>query len=381
MAEALGATAGATALIGQSLNLIRRVTSTIKHFKNHDSRLECIYNDLSGIIEIIELVGKVEPLGTARVSNAVKNMLEHAKKLDLHIQDLKEKHSKSTARQVMNQLMDGSQDLEDTKRMIDELTTLKATLILEIQVVHMCLFVKRGQAQQNDSGCPYTVNSDFLRHFSQAVEQKLGKEKGHRIAEVLQRKQPDDDGMIHLTTEDYNCLVSDPLGEDEANSQRDPIRVAENTSTDDATQVNGSVGDAEITHIQTIERNEASGQSFQVNGAMNGDAFGKLLESRSKPIEDQRQQSPSMHRQLVNGSRRTRSCSPRPSYRRPATIRYPNHRINGTRGALTGLRQVTMAKERVSVDVFQVREDDGGARNGTLVFPEDDPCNSNEKVL
>ncbi|KAM6532671.1 hypothetical protein FALCPG4_005723 [Fusarium falciforme] len=283
MAEALGATAGATALIGQSLNLIRRVTSTIKHYKNHDSRLECIYNDLSGIIEIIELVGKVEPLGTARVSNAVKNMLEHAKKLDLHIQDLKEKHSKSTARQVMNQLMDGSQDLEDTKRMVDELTTLKATLILEIQVVHIRLFVDRGQAQQTGSGCPYTVNSVFLRHFSQAVEQKLGKEKGHRITEVLQRKKPDDDGMIHLTTEDYNCLVFDPLGEDEANSQRDPIRVAENTSTDDATQVNGSVGDAEITHIQTIERNEASGQSFQSQEASplktNGNSHHQCIDS------------------------------------------------------------------------------------------------------
>ncbi|RSM11404.1 hypothetical protein CEP52_003019 [Fusarium oligoseptatum] len=245
MAEIFGATAAATGIIGQSLNLIRRVTTTINQYKDHDKRLECIYNDLSGIIDIIKLVEDLEPLRTIGVSNALTNMHEHAEKLDRHVQSLKEKHgTRSQARQMMNQLMDGAQDLEDTKKMVDELTALKATLILEIQVVHIRLFVEKGQAEQNDSSCTYVLNSGFLRRVNQAVEQKLGKGNGLRIAEVLQGKTLDDKGMISLTKEQYEDLASLPLGEDDANSQPGPIRVAENTCDNQAVQVNGHAAKA-----------------------------------------------------------------------------------------------------------------------------------------
>lgn len=385
MADIFGATAAATAIIGQSLNLIRRVTSTIKHYKHHDSRLECIYNDLSGIIDIIELVENLEPLRTTRVSNAVTNMLEHAEKLDQHVQSLKEKHStRSPARQVMNQLMDGAQDLEETKKMVGELTTLKATLMLEIQVVNIRLFVERDQSQQNDSGCTYVLNSDFLRQVNQAVEQRLGKGNGLRIAEVLKRKESDGNGMISLTKEEYDDLASLPLGEDDANSQPGPIRVAENTCDDQAIQVNGSVCDsgAEVTHVQTIERNQARGQSIQMNGSMNGNALGQVLASRNKAIEameksGQRQQPPPVHQQLVNGPRQARSYSPRPNYGRHRTIKRYNPLINGTQG-VPG--QVAMAEKHVSVVVSQLRADDDGARNRVLAPLDDTSSKRDERA-
>ncbi|EEU38291.1 uncharacterized protein NECHADRAFT_77108 [Fusarium vanettenii 77-13-4] len=398
MADIFGAAAAATAIIGQSLNLIRRVTSTIKHYKSHDERLECIYNDLSGIIDIIELVENLEPLRTPRVSSAVNNMLGHAEKLDLHVQSLKEKHStRSPARQVINQLMDGAQDLEDTKKMVGELTTLKATLMLEIQVVNIRLFVERDQTQQNESGCTYVLNKAFLQQVNQAVEQRLGKGNGLRILELLQRKTPDGaysilpchhtrvdqfpctgNGMICLTKEEYEDLASYPLGENDVNSQPGPTQVLENTCDDRAFQVNGSVSDigAEVTHAQTIKGNQARGQSIQMNGSMDGNALGQMLASRNKTMEAiakprQRQQPPPVYQQLVNGPRQARAYSPRPNYGLRRANKRSNPRINGTQGTLPALGQVAMAERQVSVVVSQFRADDDGRHDRILESLDD----------
>ncbi|KAI8724261.1 hypothetical protein NCS52_00283800 [Fusarium sp. LHS14.1] len=388
MADIFGAAAAATAIIGQSLDLIRRVTSTIKHYKSHDERLECIYNDLSGIIDIIELVENLEPLRTPRVSSAVKNMLGHAEKLERHVQSLKEKHgTRSPARQMINQLMDGAQDLEDTKKMVGELTTLKATLMLEIQVVNIRLFVDRDQTQPTESGGTYVLNKVFLQQVNQAVEQRLGKENGLRILELLQRKSPDGNGMIYLTKEEYEDLASYPLGEDDANSQPGPNRVVENTSDEQAIQFNGSVSEsgAEVTRVQTIERNQARGQSIQMNGSMDGNALSQAFASRNKTIgaiarPRQRQQSPPVYQHLVNGPHQARAYSPRPNHGLRRANKRSNPRITGTQGVLPVLGQVAMTERQVSVVGFQLRADDDGRRDRTLEPLDDTSSNRDERA-
>lgn len=207
--------------------------------------------------------------------------------------------------------------------------------------------------------------------------------------------------MISLTKEEYEDLASLPLGEDDANSQpgglltcsttimaltcvQGPIRVAENTCDDQAIQVNGSVCDsgAEVTHVQIIERNQARGQSIQMNGSMNGNALGQVLASRNKAIEameksGQRQQPPPVHQQLVNGPRQARSYSPRPNYGRHRAIKRHNPLINGTRGVLG---QVAMTERRLSVVVSQSRADDDGARNRVLAPLDDTSSNRDERA-
>ncbi|KAM6520329.1 hypothetical protein FSOLCH5_005121 [Fusarium solani] len=192
MIDPVGAAAAATATIGQSLDLIRRVTTTIDIYKNGNESLEYLCKDLRSVTEIIELVQALEALRTKGVLKALANMLKHAQKLDKHINGVMDKSKTgSPVRRFTHQFMKGPEEIESTNKMVAELTTLKATLILQIQVAHVGLFVERSQEQQNDSGVTHVLNSVVLHQVNHAVEQRLGKGKGLKIAEVLQGKEPD----------------------------------------------------------------------------------------------------------------------------------------------------------------------------------------------
>lgn len=191
-ADAFGAAAAATATIGQSIQLIRRVTTTIDLYKNGNQNLEYLCNDLSSTAATIELVQGLEPLRTKGVLKALTNMHKHAQQLDKHINGVMGKFNTGSAlRRMAHQFMSGPEELESTSKMVAELTTLKATLILQIQVAHVGLSVERGQEGQNGATCTHVLDSRVLYSVNRIVEQRLGKGKGLKIAEVLQGKLPD----------------------------------------------------------------------------------------------------------------------------------------------------------------------------------------------
>ncbi|KAM0541102.1 hypothetical protein ACHAPJ_013383 [Fusarium lateritium] len=266
--DSVGATAAATATIDQSLKLILRVTTAIDHYKHGNSRLEVVCKDFCSTTEIIELVEKLEALRTKGVLKAVANMLKHAKALDRHVERVKEKSSTgSSIRRMAYQFMSGPEELECTNKMVEGLTALKATLIPQIQVAHVGLIVEMDRERQNNSGCTHMLCSVVLNQVNQVVEQRLRKGKGLKIAEVLQGKKPDGDGMIRLTKEEYECLIFDPSDEDDGNNQLGTIRVPDNRTFDRALQINGFVDEdwKEFTQNLIMENNEARNQGIQVN--------------------------------------------------------------------------------------------------------------------
>lgn len=380
MIDPVGATAAATATIGQSLELIRRVTTTIDLYKNGNQNLEYLCSDLRSTTDTIELVQALEPLRTKGVLMALANMLKHAQKLDKHINGVKEKSSTgSSLRRMAYQFMNGPEELEATNKMVAELTTLKATLILQIQVAHVGLSVDGSQGGQSGPNGTHVLDSFVLHQVNQIVEQRLGKGKGLKIAEVLQGKEPDEDGMIRLTKEEYKCLVLQPLGEYEASNERCTIRIANNKADDDAFQVNGPV-DTEVTHDHTIEQNQALGHSTQINGSMGGDAFAKALASRKTGIQNQltstsgqRQQPRPMPQQPAKRHRQALPYLPMPN----GVTKRPKPVINAVQGTLPGRRQVAIAEKRVSVVVSQMQEDDD---DGILAFLDDASCNKDERL-
>ncbi|RSL41199.1 hypothetical protein CEP53_012894 [Fusarium sp. AF-6] len=380
MVDLVGAAAAATATISQSLELIRRVTTTIDLYKNGNENLEYLCNDLRSTTDIIELVQALEPLRTKGVLMALTNMLKHAQKLDKHINGVKEKSSTgSSLRRMAHQFMNGPEELEATNKMVAELTTLKATLILQIQVAHVGLSVDGSQGGQNGPNGTHVLDTFVLHQVNQIVEQRLGKGKGLKIAEVLQGKEPDEDGMIRLTKEEYKCLVLQPLGEYEASSERCTIQIANNKADDDALQVNGPV-DTEVTHDHTIEHNRALGRSTQINGSMGGDAFAKALESKKTVIQNQ----PTSN----SGQRRQPRPMPQQPAKRPSqalpylpmpngVAKRPKPVINAVQGALPGLKQVAIAEKHVSVVVSQMRQDVDDRMLGCL---DGTSCNQDERL-
>ncbi|KAF4332075.1 hypothetical protein FBEOM_14136 [Fusarium beomiforme] len=215
-------------------------------------------------------------------------MLKHAEKLDDHIQQVKKKSiTGSSFRRVAHHFMTGPEDLEHTNRMVMELTTLKATLILQIQVAHVGLVVQNNREKRENTSCTHMLDSLVLNEVNQVVEQRLGKGQGLKIAEVLRGKSPDDDGMIHLTQEEYECLIFHNLDENQSNQELCTIRVANNQTFDQALQINGFISDdwMELAQNLTIENNEARNQSIQVNVPTKRQDFAQLLAVRNKTLE------------------------------------------------------------------------------------------------
>ncbi|KAF5592322.1 uncharacterized protein FSUBG_10217 [Fusarium subglutinans] len=268
--DPVGAIAAATASIDQSLKLIRRVSTAIEIHKNGRKDLEFIFNDLFSIAQVIELVQTIEEIRTKGVLKALANMLKHAEKLDDHIQQVKKKSSTgSSLRRAAHHFMTGPEDLEHTTRVVNELASLKTTLILHIQVAHVGLVVQNDQDKRANPGCTHMLDSSLLHEVNHIVEQRLG------------------DGMIRLTQEEYECLVFHSLDDSQLIQELSTIRVANNHSFDQALQINAFISDdwAEFAHNLTVEDNEARNQSIQVNVPTRTQEFANVLASRNKMFE------------------------------------------------------------------------------------------------
>ncbi|KAF4451549.1 hypothetical protein F53441_5506 [Fusarium austroafricanum] len=286
--DPIGAAAAASATIDQSLKFIRRVSTAIEIHKNGNKDLEFIFNDLCSITQVIELVEAIDEIKTKGVLKALANMRKHAEKLDDHVQQVKKKsNTGSSLRRAANHFMTGPEDLEHTNRMVTELTTVKATLILQIQVAHVGLVVQNEQEKRKNPGCTHMLNSLVLHEVNQVVEQKLGKGQGLKIAEVLRGKNPDDNGMIHLTQEEYECLILYNSRDNQPNKELSTIRVTNNHTYDQALQINGFISDDWVEFAQnlTIENNQARNQSIQVNVPTERQDFAALLAVRNKTLE------------------------------------------------------------------------------------------------
>ncbi|EWZ80883.1 hypothetical protein FOWG_15216 [Fusarium oxysporum f. sp. lycopersici MN25] len=215
-------------------------------------------------------------------------MLKHAEKLHDHVQQVKKKsNTGSTFRRAAHHFMTGPEDLEHTNRVVKELASLKTTLILHIQVAHVGLVVQNDQDKRANPGCTHMLDSSVLHEVNQVVEQRLGKGQGLKIAEVLRGKSADDDGMIRLSQEEYECLVFHSLDDSQSNQELGTIRVANNQTFDQALQINGFISDdwMEFTQNLTIEDNEARNQSIQVNVPTSRQDFVALLANRNQTLE------------------------------------------------------------------------------------------------
>ncbi|RKK08866.1 hypothetical protein BFJ66_g9122 [Fusarium oxysporum f. sp. cepae] len=288
MIDPIGAVAAATASIDQSLRLIRRVSTAIEIHKNGRKDLEFIFEDLSSIAQVIELVQTIEEIRTKGVLKALANMLKHAEKLHDHVQQVKKKsNTGSTFRRAAHHFMTGPEDLEHANRVVKELASLKTTLILHIQVAHVGLVVQNDQDKRANPDCTHMLDSSVLHEVNQVVEQRLGKGQGLKIAEVLRGKSADDDGMIRLSQEEYECLVFHSLDDSQSNQELGTIRVANNQTFDQALQINGFISDdwMEFTQNLTIEDNEARNQSIQVNVPTSRQDFVALLANRNQTLE------------------------------------------------------------------------------------------------
>ncbi|KAI5457340.1 hypothetical protein BGZ63DRAFT_428057 [Mariannaea sp. PMI_226] len=365
----------ATATIDQSLRLIHRVTAAIDNHKNGNKRLEFLCQDLSSTTEVIKLVQALEDLWTKGVLKSLNNMLKHAQELELHVLSVKKKSSTGHSfRQMAYQFMSGPGELERTNKMVAELMTLKATLILQIQVAHVGLTVGKDQEKQN-----HFVNSVILHKVNEAVEMKLGKGKGLKIAEVLQGKKPDGNGMIYLTKEEYECLLLHESDEDDASKELGTIRVANNLTTDQALQINGFIDDGwqniSPNFDLTIEHNKSHNESIQVNGPIQAGNLAQVLNARNETIQVTREgqwpQSPPMPQQSMSRELPQAWLIPSWPYGQPGAIHHvnaPGHGPpgiyygqhgaiehanalgNGTHGTVGAPRQVTMSENQLSVD-------------------------------
>ncbi|KAH7125951.1 hypothetical protein EDB81DRAFT_698417 [Dactylonectria macrodidyma] len=278
MADPISAAAAGTEAVKLCLELVRRVTTAIDLQKTGNSKLDTICNDLNSVRDVVKLVEGQEQLKTKGVLKAVTNIQKITMNVDKHVERVRGKSTAgSKARQITHQFMKGPGEWEILRVMMINLTAAKATLSLHIQLAHVGLMVAQGHGNVS------VVNINVLKATNQNVEKFLGAGKGLVIAEVFKDKQPDEKGMIYLTSEECDALPFADIDPSDAGGQPGTIEVLNNRTYDQALQINGLVGEKVWSKFKSnlvIENNEARGFSTQINVPTNKGTWDDALQNR-----------------------------------------------------------------------------------------------------
>ncbi|PSN58670.1 hypothetical protein BS50DRAFT_580568 [Corynespora cassiicola Philippines] len=276
--EVLGAVSAASALLESAIAIIRRIRRAQAQQKDLVKTLACHGDEVENTKAILALVEDEEALRTAKVVSEVSRMKSVAEELVTFLTSI-DPGSKNTARQVAHQLIHGSKDEETLINIMQKLNHAKSDLSLRIQVA----LVGVAKTVENK----LIANTEVVKRIDEIVKEVFGDGRGLKLAELIENKPAQDDGIVVLSDDDVKELGAEVTDENTAVVIPTSRIVAENTSEEQALQINGPIGKEgwwEVSNLE-IRNNKALSKAIQVNHGISVDTFDRLLAHRSANID------------------------------------------------------------------------------------------------
>ncbi|KAA8623364.1 hypothetical protein PtrSN002B_010267 [Pyrenophora tritici-repentis] len=199
---------------------------------------------------------------------------------------------RSPVNQFTRQLVHGSADEKKLGSIMDEMSHIKSSLLLCIQVSNVG--VTRSIEKE------IVANAEVIQRIDQNLREHIQNCEGLRIARLLKGRRPSNDGTVPLTLADLASLNDDEnsensgdetlIGDSDTCSQEIPLKteriVRRNEVHNKALQVNAALGEdlwKDVNRL-VIEDNKADSQGIQINYAMPRDMMMMMLDQQSKAI-------------------------------------------------------------------------------------------------
>lgn len=279
-----------TALFEQAFRILRRLRAAYERQKNivdvlnrHETELK----SLKTIVGIIEDEDELQIDAVALELGRVKDVQERLKDLLVSL----DPNNKGRVNQIARQFVQGSGDEKKLTVIMNELGTVKQTLLLRIQVAQVGVI--RGMKEG------LIANAEVIQRIDESLRQVSNCE-GLRIARLLKDRIPagelsaekklaiqllipTDDGTVSISAEELAAVVS--IDSDASSDNRTlvdesempfhhlPLRdgrhVLHNKAIDDSVQINAAIERdlwKDFSHV-SIRNNESEGRAVQVNHA------------------------------------------------------------------------------------------------------------------
>jgi len=252
--EILGAASAASALLETAIGVIGRFRKAYEKQKDLAAVLSNHNNELASTKAVIRIVEDEPVLRTAAVICELVNIEATAKKLVDCLKAM-DPEQKGAMRQFVHQLAYGSKDEKALADVMNELSRVKSSLGLRLQVANVGL----TSIVENT----ITANAEVISRINKLLQQVFGEGQGLKIAELLKDRPRRGDGTVYLSDTDIE------------NSRI----VIDNMTEDQALQINGPIGVEgwrEVSHLE-IRDNKAAGNSIQLNHGTSMEVFGRVL--------------------------------------------------------------------------------------------------------
>ncbi|KAH9875717.1 hypothetical protein IAQ61_003181 [Plenodomus lingam] len=288
----LAAVQATTQLVEQAFRILDRIRSAHKRQKALVSVLERHESELRSIKTLIGIIEDEEELQTPSVGSEMVRLRDVQSKLAELLNKLDPK-PKGKVNQFAHQLTQGSSDEEKLSVVMSELSDVKATLLLRIQISNVGI-VKTMEKKQ------LVANAEVIERIDLFLREKVGNCEGLRIAKLLQGRRPSNDGTIPLTRADLKSLTEEDGDEDSGDetlvddsefpSKELPIKteriILRNSARHQALQINAAAGEdiwKDISRL-VIQDNVAEDQALQVNYGTTFKVTKYLLAEQNKRI-------------------------------------------------------------------------------------------------
>ncbi|KAE8847419.1 hypothetical protein CFE70_006098 [Pyrenophora teres f. teres 0-1] len=256
-------------VFGRLRNAHNRQKALIDVLNRHENEIKSV----KMIIGIIDDEEELQQLAT--VFTELLRMQEVQNKLASLLETLDPK-TKSPVNQFTRQLVHGSADEKKLCSIMDEMSHVKSSLLLCIQVSNVG--VTRSIEKE------IVANAEVIQRIDQSLRDLVQNCEGLRIARLLKGRRPLNDGTVPLTPADLASLNDDEnsdssgdetlVGDPKICSREIPLKteriIRRNEARNKAVQVNAALGKDlwKNLHRLVIEDNVVDSQGIQVNYAI-----------------------------------------------------------------------------------------------------------------
>jgi hypothetical protein len=266
----LGVLSATAQLLDQAIRVLGRIRKARQRQKTLFDVLAQHESELGSVKAMIGIIQDETSLRTASVCSEVVRLRDVQDKLVKLLEQL-DPRLKTSVQQFSHQLKNGSSDESKMSAIMNELSQVKAMLLLRIQVANV------GVMRDVQQGL--VANTEVIARVDQFLKEEVSGCEGLRIARLLQGRRPSseyprlrhdmkmltkiDDGTVLLTPADWRSLRD---AADDQNSD-------DETLVDDSDSSTGSELKRRVSTERIILNNMAKSQAMQINAPMGKDIW------------------------------------------------------------------------------------------------------------
>ncbi|KAH6892428.1 hypothetical protein B0T10DRAFT_458140 [Thelonectria olida] len=268
--EVIASAASVAQLLSQTINLAERILDARRTVRGYPKLLKEYEDQLEDLRKTLTLVRMEKELQTANVMDQTERVHSIAQELQSVLEEMSESMAKKKMRQYFHAITSGKRHEKGIAEILDRLDRAKTELRTRILLVHV--------------GITGSLNGGFraMLPLIQRVDRNVQSVLGSRLLVSSQLDgrwtSPEDDGPLLLNEEDLRAIGCDPPA-DTSPGERSYVG---NLTFDQAQAINGDVGAIKWNTVPKCEyrKNEARGNSLQVNGNVDLQSFQQLIAGR-----------------------------------------------------------------------------------------------------